>query len=185
MGRLSAGFRSARRNGPHGPASWLCKAAASTTFARAQGAVSLNCVFALWLGNPPRGPSFWLRPGRAAKSRWRRRDVRISRLGGRLLDRRVHLSRMEDTARLLQLVAQVLLTWGERRLWSWRRVRRLRECRAGHERDPADQQAKWRADNDRRSLNWLMHGPFPGMAGRLACANVRVPVVQHPRRSSN
>ena len=77
--------------------------------------------------------SFWLRRGRAARSPWRRDHVRISHDGRPLLNGGVHLFRMDDSVRLVQLFAQVLggrsrlgarrsLTWNrvEGRRWIWR-----------------------------------------------------------------
>ena len=52
--------------------------------------------------------SLWLRCGSAARCPWRWHHVRISRLGRRLLDCWVHLFRMDDAVRPVQLFAQVL-----------------------------------------------------------------------------
>jgi hypothetical protein len=95
--------------------------------------------------------SFWLRRGSAARGPWRRHDVRISRVGRRLFDAWIHLFRMDDAVRLVELFAQVLgrrsrlgarsvLTWSrvERRRWSWR-CGRLGARRAGDKGDAGDQ----------------------------------------------
>ena len=55
------------------------------------------------------------------------------------------------------------------RPWSWRRVGRLGQRRACHERDARDQQANSCADSRHSLLNALMCGPFHGQdcKGRL------------------
>ena len=62
--------------------------------------------------NRKKRSSFRLRRGSAARGPRRRDDVRIARLGRRLLDSWVHLFRMDDAVRLVQLFAQ-----------AWRRSR--------------------------------------------------------------
>jgi hypothetical protein len=88
---------------------------------------------------------FWLRRGSAARGPRRWDHVRISSLRRRLLDAWVHLFRMDDSVRLVQLFAQAL-GWrsrvGARRSLIWRRAGRLGECRAGDEGDAGDSQAK-------------------------------------------
>jgi hypothetical protein len=99
--------------------------------------------------------SFWLRRGSAVRTPWRMRHVRISHVGRRFLDGGVHLFRMDDSVRLVQLFAQVRggrsrrgarrsLTWNrvEGRRWIWRWVGCLGECRARNQGDAGDQQAK-------------------------------------------
>jgi hypothetical protein len=88
---------------------------------------------------------FWLRRGGAARSPWRWDHVRISSLGRRLLDAWIHLFRMDDSVRLVQLFAQVLprrsrLGAGRGLIWRW--AGRLGECRAGDEDDAGDNHAK-------------------------------------------
>jgi hypothetical protein len=50
-------------------------------------------------GQPHKRRSFWLRRGSVARSPSRRDHVRISRVWRRLLDRRIHLFRMDDAVR--------------------------------------------------------------------------------------
>ena len=78
----------------------------------------------------------------AARGPWRWDHVRISSLRRRLLDAWIHLFRMDDSVRLVQLFAQALGRVGARCSLIWRRAGRLGEGRAGDERDAGDNQAK-------------------------------------------
>ena len=113
------------------------------------------------------GPHFACGAGAPPEVPGGRHHVRISRLGRRRLDGRIHLFRMDGRrSTRFQLLAQVLA-------WSRVEQRRPLELAPGYRAQPGriPSRRRWCPATNRQSrepifimhpLNWLMCGPFPG-----------------------